>query len=116
MTNFGPLSRRLAAGLDEVRGAGEFLRLAVVDDEQVDALEHVVETLIGDVDPKIHRVRGDEIGRFASGRASASGCRGCMLAATAIFARRGGLRQLHAAIVRARSPPTLCVVRLFMSS
>ena len=48
-------------GIDEIRRAREFFGLAIVDDEQVDALEHVMQTLVGDVDPEIHRVGGHEV-------------------------------------------------------
>lgn len=58
----GPFGLQLATGFNEVGGLGEFFGLAVIDDEEVDLLHHVVQALVGDVDPEIHGIGDDEIG------------------------------------------------------
>lgn len=57
----GAFGLKFAACFDEVGGAGEFLGLAVVDDQEVDLFQHVMQALVGDVDPEIHGVGDDEI-------------------------------------------------------
>ena len=48
------------SGLDQACFARELPRLAVVEDEHVDAADEFFEGFLGDVDPKIHRIRDDE--------------------------------------------------------
>ncbi len=58
---FGAFGEETTACFNEIGRASEFLGLTIIDDEQVDALEHVMQALIGNADPQIHRVGGDEI-------------------------------------------------------
>ena len=50
-------------GKNQIRGAGEFARFALVDDKQVQLAEHIVQALVGDVDPQIHGIGNDETRR-----------------------------------------------------
>lgn len=55
-----PLFQEALAGDDEVGGFAELAGFGFVDDEEVDAAEHLVEVVVGDRDPEIHGVGGDE--------------------------------------------------------
>lgn len=57
-----PFGLQSAACFHEVGCGRKFFGLSVVDDEEMDALEHFMQALVGDADPEIHRVSGDEVG------------------------------------------------------
>lgn len=56
----GAFCQKALAGDDEVGGFAELAGFGFVDDEEVDAAEHLVKVVVGDGDPEIHGVGGDE--------------------------------------------------------
>ena len=56
----GSFFEEALSGEDEVGGLAEIAGFGFVDDEEVDALEDLVEVIAGDGDPEIHGIRGDE--------------------------------------------------------
>lgn len=56
----GAFFQEALAGDDEVGGFAELAGFGFVDDEEIDAAEHLVEVVVGDGDPEIHGVSGDE--------------------------------------------------------
>lgn len=56
----GAFGEESLSGDDEVGGFAEFAGFGFVDDEEVDFLEDFVEVVIGDGDPEIHGIGGDE--------------------------------------------------------
>lgn len=50
-----------ASGFHQIGGACEFFGFTVIDDQEVDLFQDIMQALIGDADPKVHRVGGDEV-------------------------------------------------------
>ena len=76
--DFGAHLLDFAGGADEVVVLGELDDFFVVDDEAVDFFEDVGELVVGDIDPQVHGVQGDEFvlgllqGHHLDGRVSVS--------------------------------------------
>ncbi len=62
MSVFGPRLADVGGRLDEVVNSRELADLFVVDDEEIDALQHGRESLGLALDPEVHRVRRDQLG------------------------------------------------------
>ena len=55
-----PLVEQQASGLDEIVRACELAGLTFVEHEKIEMRQDFMQTLVGDVDPEIHRVGDDK--------------------------------------------------------
>lgn len=54
-----------ATRFHEVGRFSELLGFPVIDHQQVEALQHIMQALVGDIDPQVHGIRSDELDTFA---------------------------------------------------